>query len=40
MTNGGFAENETVVAEDLFDCIIQLHRLFPDFRVSVLFTFL
>jgi vitellogenic carboxypeptidase-like protein len=33
-TSGGYAENETAVAEDLFDCIIQLYTLFPEFQAS------
>jgi hypothetical protein len=33
-TSGGYAENETAVADDLFDCIIQLFTLFPEFEAS------
>ena len=33
-TAGGYAENETAVAEDLFDCIIQLYTLVPEFQAG------
>lgn len=35
-TSGGYAENETAVADDLFDCIIQLFTLFPEFEALFL----
>jgi len=36
-TKNGYAENETAVAEDLFDCLIQLYTLFPNLKDSDLF---
>ena len=30
----GYAENETAVADDLFDFLIQMYVLFPELQVS------
>jgi len=36
-TRGGFAENETAVAEDLFSCVTQIFTLFPDLQDNELY---
>jgi len=36
-TNGGYAENQTAVAEDLFQCLTQIFTLFPELQSNDFF---